>query len=723
MTFWQLCTLNVISLIAITPLAFSKFVPVDGPISSDVWLLVGLSAFFNIIVITFHIIKPPHPKFLMLPRRKFWIRVHVIGGTGEFALGVAALWLTSMPEVSVAMALVALCFHIPSSIAQAPIVSGSKAIMLPAYYLVIITHIACATKLLFNPSSTLWAVNTFLIFNIYVWVRVYFYIFEKLQICQEAPYSMGILAAGMTTGTAAFGAIWPLIAAVYVVVFAVVYRTLIAEDEGDYLTFTRERARESAIDRDVQELFGDNISEQENEEYARELFEHLDTDNDGSIQRRELKELLLTWALPEHIIPDLLDHNFDDENGMDFEVFKKRVWTIGSIRSRSAVSIGAHHAVSERDKAQFVFDYVDMRQTGYIERFELELLLLEWGLPIEEATEYMDLYDTDKDGRLTFDEFYTAMRPLWRFIYYTCLQHRGLQGRGSEQPATVRADKHRTAAMRRVLTRQLVGRVRFLAGAEPELINNLASSLVPECFENGQSIFEAGEPAHKFYLVGQGAVEVWRSGVHAADIEEGGCFGEGALISPHPRNATVHAQGKTLLYSLTRSSFEFITREHPRVCARLQALHAERQTQNITRTLTDQIMDGVHILKGATPEIIEALAGTLEEEHYDSGDTILEQDDPGDCCYIVAKGQLDITRNGESLVRIGQGGCIGEGALLSASPRQATARALESSILYKLNRSSFQEIVHRSPEVLKKVESLHALRMAQNRSPNPNRDN
>jgi Ca2+-binding EF-hand superfamily protein len=78
-------------------------------------------------------------------------------------------------------------------------------------------------------------------------------------------------------------------------------------------------------------------------------------------------------------------------------------------------------AHTDEDKARLVFNELDFDQSGYIERIELEMLLLEYGLPRLEAKAYLDKYDTNGDKKISFEEFFQHFAPLWRFAYALAL--------------------------------------------------------------------------------------------------------------------------------------------------------------------------------------------------------------------------------------------------------------------------------------------------------------
>lgn len=92
----------------------------------------------------------------------------------------------------------------------------------------------------------------------------------------------------------------------------------------------------------------------------------------------------------------------------------------------------------------------------------------------------------------------------------------------------------------------------------PRGLAEMADSLKSETFEAGQRIIRQGDPGDKFYLIRAGAVAVKRGPDErqVATLNEGGFFGEMALLTGEPRNASVDALDETTLYSLSQEQFQ-----------------------------------------------------------------------------------------------------------------------------------------------------------------------
>jgi len=64
-----------------------------------------------------------------------------------------------------------------------------------------------------------------------------------------------------------------------------------------------------------------------------------------------------------------------------------------------------------------------------------------------------------------------------------------------------------------------------------------------------------GEAGEEFFLISDGTVEVMRDGHDVASLGAGDFFGEGALITGEPHNATVVAKDNLDTYVLGKADF------------------------------------------------------------------------------------------------------------------------------------------------------------------------
>jgi len=103
-----------------------------------------------------------------------------------------------------------------------------------------------------------------------------------------------------------------------------------------------------------------------------------------------------------------------------------------------------------------------------------------------------------------------------------------------------------------------------------------------------------------------------------------------------------------------------------------------------------------------------AVARLLEEVPFDTGDRIIERGSVEDWLFVVATGRIRVHIGELTLLEHGPGGVVGEFALLAPAPRSASATAIEPSLLLRLRRGPFEELLDDRPEIARGVISTLA---------------
>jgi hypothetical protein len=121
----------------------------------------------------------------------------------------------------------------------------------------------------------------------------------------------------------------------------------------------------------------------------------------------------------------------------------------------------------------------------------------------------------------------------------------------------------------------LIDRVPMFAPLPLVAKEHMAAALVPVAAAAGEVVIEAGAPGDRFYIVGEGELEVIGDGVRAS-ARAGDHFGEIALLRNVPRTATVKAVTDSKLYALERDDFLAAVTGHPGAHAAGEAVVEER---------------------------------------------------------------------------------------------------------------------------------------------------
>jgi len=99
---------------------------------------------------------------------------------------------------------------------------------------------------------------------------------------------------------------------------------------------------------------------------------------------------------------------------------------------------------------------------------------------------------------------------------------------------------------------------------------------------------------------------------------------------------------------------------------------------------------------GAT--VIADVAQLLRPQDYPAGAVVMRRGEPGDCMYFVASGEVEVRVRPEP-VYLGPGGFVGEVALLTGGPRNATVVAVKQCTLLSLDIVDFRQLLGRQPDL------------------------
>jgi len=147
-------------------------------------------------------------------------------------------------------------------------------------------------------------------------------------------------------------------------------------------------------------------------------------------------------------------------------------------------------------------------------------------------------------------------------------------------PAGILANGFAVELKRRdfLVTWRLVAKLPVFADLDAGVIASIARLLQPRAMPKDSVVIRKGEPAHGMYFVLAGACDV-----HLPDktvrIDQGSYFGEMALLSDRPRQATVVAAVDCELLELGSADFKRVCVEYPQLKARVAAEARRREAR------------------------------------------------------------------------------------------------------------------------------------------------
>lgn len=258
----------------------------------------------------------------------------------------------------------------------------------------------------------------------------------------------------------------------------------------------------------------------------------------------------------------------------------------------------------------------------------------------------------------------------------------------SAHPVRERPDEKR--AVRGLVATPLFGRLG--ASALRRLIESTRLVRLAE----GAVLFREGDAADALYVVVEGAVVPIAEGPprqRLTVLEPGDFFGEIALVTDEPRNATVEALVESELLAIDRAAVRALLATEPEVLAVLLRFLRERL---VTRMLlTSPLFEDVD--RDECARLVRAFR--LVE--LKRGTCLVEQGAPARALFVVLAGALRVVRSDDGVAKtlavIGAGEPCGEMSLLDVAPAVADVVADRKSWVLRLERSEFDRVVRAHP--------------------------
>lgn len=105
------------------------------------------------------------------------------------------------------------------------------------------------------------------------------------------------------------------------------------------------------------------------------------------------------------------------------------------------------------------------------------------------------------------------------------------------------------------------------------------------------------------------------------------------------------------------------------------------------------IIEKVHLFRDLSIEKVKSLAMSLRLHHYDDGDTIVQQESPGEVFFIIKSGVVRVYKNGVYIRDVTKNDYFGERALLYNGFRTAAVVATGPVDCWVLSKGVFDEIL------------------------------
>ncbi|KAA0193148.1 hypothetical protein HAZT_HAZT001338 [Hyalella azteca] len=222
--------------------------------------------------------------------------------------------------------------------------------------------------------------------------------------------------------------------------------------------------------------------------------------------------------------------------------------------------------------------------------------------------------------------------------------------------------------------------------------SDIFDAMFPVTAIAGEVIIQQGDQGDNFYIIDTGEVDIYVNDELVCNINDGGSFGELALIYGTPRQATVKARTDVKLWGIDRDSYRRI----------LMGSTIRK------REMYDQFLSKVSILDSLDQWERLVIADALESVSFSDKEAVVKQGEPGDDFFIIVEGTavvLQARSPQHEPVEVGRlkpSDYFGEIALLLDRPRAATVVADGPLKCVKLDRARFERVLGSCSDILKR---------------------
>ncbi|MCP5003105.1 MAG: cyclic nucleotide-binding domain-containing protein [Planctomycetes bacterium] len=244
----------------------------------------------------------------------------------------------------------------------------------------------------------------------------------------------------------------------------------------------------------------------------------------------------------------------------------------------------------------------------------------------------------------------------------------------------------------------------FTSYSDGELAD-LMKVIVSETVNAGELIFDQGDPGDRFYIVYSGKIRIFRKNDIQKEINlgvntRGDHFGETALITDSPRNASARAVEESVLLSIEKKSFNEYIFSKPDL--------REYFDKFVKFTSINQFLKSSTDLSALSPKDLKELIRSFNSELYKEGDVIFRQDLGADKFYIIESGKLKVVRweeNKQVIINLlREGDFFGEKSIIEETLHHADVVCLTDCHLFSLTKETFRELVVRLPRLKSVIE-------------------
>ncbi|MEI8388072.1 MAG: cyclic nucleotide-binding domain-containing protein, partial [Verrucomicrobiota bacterium] len=221
----------------------------------------------------------------------------------------------------------------------------------------------------------------------------------------------------------------------------------------------------------------------------------------------------------------------------------------------------------------------------------------------------------------------------------------------------------------------------------------------------GETIVRQGDKADAFYVLVAGRARVLRTNAEGQEVSlntlrPGDVFGETALLSEEPRNASIRCSSSVEVLRLGRDDLLELVREQPGLKNYLEMTVRWRTLHGFLYQFSNF---------GRLPRpALSALLARIEPAQFAKGETIIQEGQPAGPMFIIERGHVRIftSSNGseKNLAFLRDGDFFGELSAIKGLERTASAEAVRDCQLLSLKPKAVLELSREFPDFARLLE-------------------
>ncbi|GBG24152.1 cAMP-dependent protein kinase regulatory subunit [Hondaea fermentalgiana] len=180
--------------------------------------------------------------------------------------------------------------------------------------------------------------------------------------------------------------------------------------------------------------------------------------------------------------------------------------------------------------------------------------------------------------------------------------------------------------------------------------------------------------------------------VSLGKVAPGSYFGEMSLMVRIPRTASVTASEKCLVAKIRGKDFHKVLQLTPDV---LRAFDQHAKERMVRKLYAFRLP----FFAGIEREKIMSLASLFEINQFKENDVIMREKEVSGKLHILINGEVNVSRDGEALVRLSEGSYFGEISILTDRPHLATVSANTACVTLSIGKEKFGSLFADSPNM------------------------